>query len=157
MPTTRPGASLETVLAVPAGEAGTGSAHVSRQVVVRKGLNWLAGQLQGGVAQAPSASQPSPSPVPAPISQLSSCFLLPRPPCFPLCWCPELFATKCKFRPHPSPHHKSGTPQVGLPFGFQKLPAGSSVLHYDIHDFLLYFFLLVSFYIIYLKAVSFVL
>lgn len=74
MPTTRPGASLETVLAVPAGEAGTGSAHVSRQVVVRKGLNWLAGQLQGGVAQAPSAWQPSPSPVPAPISQLSSCF-----------------------------------------------------------------------------------
>lgn len=45
------------------------------------------------------------------------------------------------------------SPQDSLPFGFQKLPVGASVLHYDINDFFYYiFFSSWFFYIIYLKG-----
>lgn len=49
------------------------------------------------------------------------------------------------------PSQELPSPQDSLPFGFQKLPVGASVLHYDINDFfLLYIVFLLGFFILYI-------
>lgn len=85
------------------------------------------GRLELGVL---TAAQPSP------VSRSHSCPLLsqrfsslPRPPCFLLCWCPELFCNKMQVQtpsPHPPPQNQELHKMVALWFseaasGFQRV------------------------------------
>lgn len=148
LPTARPGASLETVLA--GGPYGRGRRCFSRGPVVSEEKTGLVGQP----ALAPLDHSPAPSlhpPHHTAVPLFSRVFITilspPHPPVF-LCF--GVLSSLQQNAGTDLPQSGAPSPQDSLPFGFQKLPVGASVLRYGINDFLLCIVFLLGFFILHI-------